>query len=131
MRYFITLFIVFTFLPILPAQTPEQKKATVKFVQELQVADGGFTPTPTDGRLDQNPHGSLRATTAGLRALKYFGGEANDKRAAAKFVQSCWDKSSGSFSDQPGGKADVFTTAVGLMAVKELGLPMNEYRDAA
>src|SRR5438477_9068070 len=131
MRCYLFLIALFTFLPVLPAQTPEQKKATVKFVQELQVSDGGFIPTPNDGRLDQNPHGSLRATTAALRALKYFGGAANDKKAAAKFVAACWDKQSGSFSDRPGGKGDVFTTAVGLMAVAELGLPMNDYRDAA
>jgi prenyltransferase beta subunit len=119
------------FAPALCAQTPEQKKATVKFLQELQVGDGGFVPAQVDGRLDQNPKGGLRATSAGLRALKYFGGKANDEKAAAKFVQSCWDEKTGSFSDAPGGKGDVFTTAVGLMAVAELGLPMNDYRDSA
>ena len=99
-----------------PAQTPEQKKSTIKFVQELQVGDGGFVPAPVDGRLDQNPKGSLRATTAALRALKHFGGAASDKKAGEKFVQACFDAQSGGFSDQPGGKPDVISTAIGLMS---------------
>jgi prenyltransferase beta subunit len=115
----------------LPAQAPEQKKVTIKFVQDLQVSDGGFVPAPVDGRLDQNPKGSLRATSSALRALKYFGGAAKDKKACEKFVQECFDGQIGGFSDQPGGKTDVFTTAVGLMAVVELGLPIEKYRDAA
>ena len=114
-----------------PAQTPEQKKATVNFLQSLQVSDGGFVPVPTDGRVDQNPHGSLQATSAGLRALTYFGGKARDKASAEHFVKSCWDPQSGSFSDSPGGKGDVFNTAVGLMAVVELRLPLEPYRDRA
>src|SRR5262249_51734165 len=115
----------------LPAQTPEQKKATVKFLQELQVEDGGFVPVPIDSRVDKAPRGSLRATSAGLRALKYFGGEPKDRKAAAKFVQSCWAARTGAFSEQGGGIPDVFSTAVGLMAVAELGLPMADYRDDA
>jgi prenyltransferase beta subunit len=115
----------------LPAQTAEQKKETVKFLQDLQVSDGGFVPAPTDGRLDQNPHGSLRATSGAIRAIRYFGGTPRDKDSAAKFVNSCWDAQTGSFSDSPGGKSDVFTTAVGIMAVAELGLPIEKFRDAA
>lgn len=131
MRHFIAITIVALIVPVLRTQTPDQKKATIKYLQELQVADGGFVPAPVDGRLDSNPKGSLRATSGAIRALKYFGGEPTDKKAATKFVLSCWDEKTGSFSDVPGGKGDVFTTAVGLMAVAELGLPMMEYRDAA
>jgi prenyltransferase beta subunit len=131
MRQFIAITLVALLIPTLRAQTPEQKKATIKFLQELQVSDGGFVPAPVDGRIDTNPKGGLRATSGAIRALKYFGGEPTDKKAAAKFVQACWDEKTGSFSDTPGGKGDVFTTAVGLMAVAELGLPMMEYRDAA
>src|SRR5260221_1650071 len=111
--------------PMLAAQTPEQKKATVKFVQEQQAPDGGFLAAPTGTR------GSLRATVAGLRALKYFGGEAKDRDAAVKFAKSCWDARSGSFSDQLGGKGDAASTALGLMVLAELKLPMDEYREAA
>jgi prenyltransferase beta subunit len=131
MRRFVCLAIVALVAPSLQAQTPDQKLATVKFLQELQVADGGFVPAPVDGRLDQNPRGGLRATSAALRALKYFGGAPNYKKAAAKFVENCWDDKAGYFADAPGGKGDVFTTAVGLMAVAELGLPMEQYRGPA
>src|SRR5262249_55661853 len=37
---------------------------------------------------------------------------------------------SGGFSEFPRGKPEVFTTAVGIMAVKELNLPMEKYQDA-
>ena len=113
------------------AQTPEQKKATIKFLRELQLNDGGFVPVPLDGRVDRNPKGSLRATTAGLRALSHFGGKAKAKKAGEKFVQACFDPQSGGFSDQPGGTPDVISTAVGLMAIAELNLPKTDFRDKA
>ncbi len=129
-RIVISVFVLSLCTTLASAQTPEQKKATIKFVQDLQVGDGGFVPAPVDGRLDQNPKGSLRATSSALRALKHFGGAANDKKACEKFVQNCFDAQSGGFCDQPGGKPDVFTTAVGLMAVGELKLPMKNYSKA-
>src|SRR5437016_14464970 len=118
-----TSILCFIFAPVLVAQTPEQKKATVKYLQELQCPDGGFHPQAVDPRLDQVPKGSLRATSSALRALKYFGGQAKDKTAAAKFVTNCNDSKAGAFADTPNGKPDVFTTAVGLMAAAELGIP--------
>ena len=44
---------------------------------------------------------------------------------------SCYDEGTGGFSDLPKGKPDVFTTAVGLMAVKELKLPAEKYSPAS
>ncbi|HEV3143455.1 MAG TPA: prenyltransferase/squalene oxidase repeat-containing protein [Gemmataceae bacterium] len=124
-KYFLTLVcVVGSCVPVL-AQTPEQKKATVRFVQELQVADGGFAPAPVDSRVDKDPKGSLRATTSALRALKYFGGAPKDKAAVAKFVRSCFDVATNTFSDQPGGKPDVFSTAIGLMAEAELNIKLG------
>jgi prenyltransferase beta subunit len=120
-KYFLILIYVFTVGAILPAQTPEQKKATIKFVQGLQLPDGGFVPAPVDTRVDKDPIGSLRALTSALRALRYFGGEPKDMAAAAKFVRSCYDSETGSFSDQPGGNAEVVATAAGLMAAIEIG----------
>jgi prenyltransferase beta subunit len=74
---------------------------------------------------------SLRATSAAVRALKYFGGAVPDRQASANFVKSCFDKESGGFADKPGGKPDVTLTAVGLMAVVELKMPVEEYEPAA
>lgn len=49
------------------AQTPEQAKATVAFIQSLQQADGGFLPAGPAKGSDALPS-SLRATLAGVRA---------------------------------------------------------------
>jgi prenyltransferase beta subunit len=103
------------------AQTADQKRATVAYLQQLQQKDGGFIPAPGQAK------SSLRATSSALRALKYFGGEAKDKDAAATFVKSCFDKDSGGFVDQLGGKPDVTLTAVGVMAAVELKLSTEPY----
>ena len=107
------------------AQSPDQKKATVAYLQQLQQKDGGFAPAAGQAK------SSLRATSAALRALKYFGGDAKDRDAAATFVKSCFDKDSGGFADHPGGKVDVPTTAVGLIALPTLMMPVRPYERAA
>lgn len=107
-------------------QTPEEKKATIAFVQKLQ-SGGAFVPAP--GEADKQ---SLRATSSALRALKYFGGEAKDTAATVRFVERCFDKTRGGFSDSPLTlKPDVTTTAIGLMAVVELKMPLEPYVEPA
>jgi prenyltransferase beta subunit len=115
-------------LPSLSAwgQTAEQKKETVAYVQSLQAADGGFLPARAPSGQPQPPS-SVRATSSALRALKYFGGEPRDREACVKFVQSRFDQTSGGFADHPGGKPDVASTAVGMMAVVELKLPVDPH----
>jgi hypothetical protein len=110
-------------LPAL-AEAPDNKaKETVAYLRKLQTKDGGFTADATKTKP------SLRATSSALRALKYFGGEAPDRAAAARFVESCYDKASGGFADAPGGMTDVATTAVGAMALVELKVPTGQYED--
>lgn len=104
-------------------EAPDRAKETVAYLRKLQTKEGGFSPSA-----DKMKPG-LRATSSALRALKYFGGEAPDREAAARFVKSCHDKESGGFADSPGGKPDVATTAVGAMALVELGLPTAPYED--
>jgi prenyltransferase beta subunit len=58
-----------------------------------------------------------------------LGGEPRDKQPCRKFVASCFDKESGGFADRPGGKPDVFTTAVGAMAVVVLDMPLADFAD--
>jgi hypothetical protein len=106
--------------PTLFAQTAEEKKLTIQYLRSLNQADGGFIITAQDPKLDQVPRSTLRATSAGIRALKYFGGELNDKKKTAAFVLSCYDPKSGAFADSPGGKPDVALTAVGMMAAAEV-----------
>jgi hypothetical protein len=104
------------------AQSPEQKKSTIDYLRNLQVKGGGFVPA-ADNRMQ-----SLRATSSALRALKYFGGEAPDRAACVQFVKACFDRESGGFTDRPGkGTPEVVTTAVGLMAVVELKMPVEDY----
>jgi hypothetical protein len=45
------------------------------FLKSLQQPDGGFIATPMDAKSDAAPRSSLRSTSAGVRAIKYFGGE--------------------------------------------------------
>jgi prenyltransferase beta subunit len=116
-------------LPEQPQPTP-QFQQTISFVQKLQAKSGGFRlKTAAEGEKASAP--TLRATSAAVRALKYFGGKVPDKDAAAKFVASCHDAKSGGFANLPGGTPDVFSTAIGLMAVVELGMPLEKYKDDA
>jgi len=109
------------------AQTADEKKASIAYVRALQHPDGGFVPSSDKAKAGS----SLRATSAAARALKYFGGELPDKAKAAEFVGKCWVDDVGGFADVPGGKPDVALTAVGLMAAKELGLSMDNYKEKA
>jgi hypothetical protein len=113
-------------LPSLVRADPANQE-TIKFIQSLQNADGGFLPAPQDPKLDGEPRSSLRATSSAIRALKYFGGELPKKDQAVKYVASCFDEKSGSFSDVPQGKPDYFITAVGIMAVVELKMDEEKY----
>src|SRR5262249_12914365 len=97
----------------------------------LQTDDGGFTNRAANAASKEPNPPSLRATTGALRALKYFGGEAKDPIAAKRFVARCFDETSGGFADLLDGKPDVTATAVGLMALVELKMPLDDYRDPA
>lgn len=107
------------------AQSADEKKATVAYLQALQTKQGGFKPNATATAP------SLRGTSAALRGLRYFGGAARDKEACQKFVLSCHDARTGGFADSPRGKPDVIVTAVGLMALVELKVPTAKYEKAA
>jgi hypothetical protein len=110
------------------AQTAEQKKATIDYLQGLRQADGGFSAEADKGRKAQS---SLRATSSALRALKYFGSEVKDKEAAAKFIKSCFDAQTGGFGDTLEGKPSVALTAIGLMAAVEAQMPLQPFAKKA
>jgi prenyltransferase beta subunit len=107
-----------------PAQAPTtaQKEATVAWIAACQKDSGGFA----DNKRPATP-ASLRATLSAVRALRYFGGELKHRDACAKLVIDCYDRKETGFAPMPGGKADALTTAVGLMAVKELDIKEEEY----
>jgi len=109
------------FLPLpLAAQTADEKKATVRFVASLQQPDGGFIAATLTKESTVVPASSLRATSAAVRAIRYFGGEVPNPDKAAAFVTSCYDRQTGGFADQPKGTPDVTLTAIGMMAAAEL-----------
>jgi prenyltransferase beta subunit len=124
------LFVLIQFVPA-QAQSPEEKQATIKFLQSLQSPSGGFLPTRPNPKARRQPTPSIRATNAALRALKYFGGQPRDPKASAKFVAACFDKESGGFDDRPNSGPDPLSTAIGLMAVVEANMPTEPYAEPA
>jgi len=127
-RIILACLICMAYLTPVSGQTPDEKKATVAYLVELEQADGSFGLVSPKG----NPNlaiarGDLRSTSSALRALKYFGGEAKNPKATAKFVENCFDKSKGGFGLRPDATPDVVLTAVGLMAVVELKMPTEPY----
>jgi prenyltransferase beta subunit len=125
MKKLIPLVCLFALPALLAGQSADDKKATVAYLQALQTSDGGFRATAKAEK------GSLRGTSASLRALRYFGGTAKDVATCKTFVLACLGKKTGGFADTPGGKPDVVLTAIGLMALVELKEPTAPYEKAA
>jgi acetyl esterase/lipase/prenyltransferase beta subunit len=94
------------------AQTPAEFAQTATFVAAHQNKDGGFA-----AKVGQAS--SLGATNTALRVLLHVGGSVPDILGCVKYVKSCRD-ATGGFAPLPGGKPEVITTAVGLMAASEL-----------
>lgn len=130
-RFVLSLVCVAWLLAPALGQTPEEKKATIEYLRDLQIEDGGFLPAIPDPTGDKVVKSSLGATSGALRALKYFGGEPKDRAAAARFIASCFDRDSGGFADHPDAKPAVNTTAVGVMAAMEAGLRKERFRERA
>ena len=122
-------FLVLLVPPTLVLADDPGLKTTIAYVQKLQTDGGGFIAQAPTAEIRIAP--TLRATSSAVRALHYLKAPLRNKEACAKFVESCFDPASGGFSDMPRGKADVFTTAVGLMAVTELNLPTKLYGPGA
>jgi prenyltransferase beta subunit len=129
------LFLTISYLALVPAlgqaQTAAEAQATIKFVQSLQQSGGGFVGAPSAQDAAAKPVSSLRATSAAIRSLKYFGGELPNRDKVTEFVKSCFDPQSGAYSDTPKGKPDVIVTAIGIMAAAELKLPADLYMTKA
>jgi prenyltransferase beta subunit len=126
--------ILFLFVCLVPAtaQTASEKKAAIAYLENLQQKDGGFLAEHPKAGAARSDGSSLRATLSAIRVLKYCGGQPKDGMACARYVENAFDKTTGGFRDtQPDGKVDVGTTAVGLMAVVELRLPLEKYGEPA
>jgi prenyltransferase beta subunit len=125
MRSLLSVIVCIVLVPFLVAQSADEKKASVAYIQKLQTTDGGFR---ADSKSEK---ASLRGTSSSLRAIKYFGGKVPETEACKKFVLSCFDRKTGGFANEPGGKPDVILTSVGLMALVELKVPTEKYEEKA
>jgi prenyltransferase beta subunit len=110
-------------------QTAEQKASTLAYVTSLQRPDGGFAAGRE--RTGKTSMSSLRATLSAVRVMNYLGGELPRPADCGKFVAGCFDKQSGGFGDRPGGNPDALTTAIGIMALVDLKMPVDGYREPA
>jgi prenyltransferase beta subunit len=129
LRAFLCIFATVLIVPLTAhGQTAEEKKATVAYLRGLQQKDGGFI-----GAAGAKMPSTLRSTSAGIRAIGYWGGEVPDPDAARKYVAQLFDKKTGGFlpSLAPDAKPDVYNTAVGLMAMVELKMPREEIEKPA
>lgn len=99
--------------PLASGQTAAELAQTAKFIAAHQNVDGGFAAQAV------GQPSSLSATHSALKALKHVGGSVPDILGCVRYVNSC-RVPGGGFSQTPGGKPDVVTTALGLMAAVEL-----------
>lgn len=114
------------FLVVAPSVAAPPDKEAIRYILQRQKDDGGYVSA------DGETKSTLRATSSAVRTLKYLGAETPEKERCKKFVASCFDGKSGGFTDRPGeGKPEVFLTAVGLMAVVELKMPLEDYVEPA
>src|SRR5436309_2991672 len=85
------------FFPLAPAKAGEKGvDDTIIYLQKLQTSTGGFLSMMPQPNIRLAP--TLPATSSAIRALHYLGGEVPDKAASIKFVDSCYDPATGSFS---------------------------------
>jgi hypothetical protein len=118
-----------------PAQTPAIQQAievklegkarqeTLKYILALHDAEsGGY-------KVDANAKPSYRACNGAAKAIRYLGGTVPDKDKTAAFVLKCYDPATGAFAE-PGGKADVGSTAIGVITAAEFDVPHEKYAKA-
>ncbi|MEZ6140535.1 MAG: prenyltransferase/squalene oxidase repeat-containing protein [Zavarzinella sp.] len=91
----------------------QEASKAVTWIEQLEHAQGGYTDRPK-GTV------SVMSTTAGVRALGYFGSKPKKPADCEKFIISCFDPQTGGFAASPKGKPAVVPTAVALMGLKAL-----------
>ena len=106
------------------AQTPADLAQTGEFAAHHQNKDGGFGAKPGEPS-------TLGSTSSSMKILLHVGGSISDVPGAITFVKKCFDPETGGFAQTPGGKPDVHTTAVGLMAIGELRIADPKMIDGA
>ncbi|MBX9584928.1 MAG: terpene cyclase/mutase family protein, partial [Gemmataceae bacterium] len=107
----------------------KDKLATIRYVLSLRTPNGGFAPA------DGQKQPTLRATASAIRAVKYLTGKpvqecVPEADRVAGFVWGCYDPKTGGFADTFDGKPDVPSTAIGVAAAIELGIPKEKFAKA-
>jgi prenyltransferase beta subunit len=114
---------------LLTADDPvSQNQAAIAFLRAWQAPSGGFvTVLPPKGA---EPRPSLRTTRTAIKTFRLLGGQLPNRDAVIRYLRACHDPTSGGFCDRPGTKPDAISTAVGLMILCELKLPVEPYLEA-
>ncbi len=112
-QIFVCLFCLVSILSIATAAAaeplnPEQREATLRFINSLQNADGGFRAAVPPGP------SMVSATSSALRVFKNLGGPISSQ--PEKLVRQCLQEAGG-FSDTPGGKPEIRVTWMGVNAI--------------
>ena len=105
------------------AQTPEDKKATVAYIDGLRDKETGAYKVTADGKP------SLRACNGAVKSLKALGEKVTEIEKIRKFVLKCYDPKTGAFAE-PGGKPDVTITSIGIIVACEVGIDKKEFPKA-
>lgn len=101
------------FAPTVWAETPADLARTAAYLAGFQNPDGGFGAKAGGAS-------SLGATSSAVRTLKNTGGSIPNVLGAIAYLKTCVHDGTGGFSQTPGGKTDVATTASGLMALADM-----------
>lgn len=123
--------IVAAFLLLVPnltlaqAPTAEERQKTIQYLLSLQRPSGAFAAEPKP----DSPV-SVGSTSAAVRALKYMGGSTPNLEGCRQFVASCQDPVTGGVGPAPGAAATNGTTAIGVLAMAEIGTPAKEIERA-
>ncbi|MSR30096.1 MAG: hypothetical protein EXR99_01200 [Gemmataceae bacterium] len=113
------IFLCLFLIPMLVGLEP--KKSVQDYALSLENPDGGFLSEKAKEKT------SLRATLGAIRISQMEKKSLSSLKAHQKFILSCW-KESGEFADTPGGKPDLITTVVGLMACKDANILEEKVR---
>jgi prenyltransferase beta subunit len=112
------------------SETPQERTQAITFLLTLQTSSGGFIERKAKaGEPISQP--SLRTTQTALRAFRIREGSSADRKSVIRYLKACHDPKSGGFSDRPGLTADPISTSMALLALIELNLSTDPYRDGA
>src|SRR5512135_688361 len=94
--------------------TREERAQTQEFLHRLRRPNGGYSEAP-----DQDA--ALLSTLAVLKALAFLGATPEDPDGIRDFVVQHFEPGSGGFKEAGSERADVFTSAMALIVLHDVG----------